>query len=101
MAAKLKTALPKKRIALIETMFVFGLISDASAVYLDSDFNNWDPKADRMREDRGRFRKTLALHSGDYQYKFLVDGEWHYDPAATTQIPNEFGPLNSVVHVTM
>lgn len=99
MAVKAKMAPARERSARTDTVFECGLNPDAKVVYLVGDFNNWDPQADRMRKYRGSFRKALTLPSGDYQYKFIVDGEWRHDPAAATQLPNEFGTLNSVVHV--
>ncbi|UCG53389.1 MAG: isoamylase early set domain-containing protein [Candidatus Latescibacterota bacterium] len=81
------------------TVFACDLIPDAKEVYLVGEFNNWDPRADRMVKRKGTFRKTLHLAPGEYQYKFLIDGEWHNDPAAKAQVPNEFGTMNSVVRV--
>lgn len=81
------------------TVFVFNSNPDAKEVYLVGEFNNWDPRADRMVKTKGAFRKTLRLVPGEYQYKFIVDGEWHNDPSAIRQIPNRFGTMNSVVCV--
>jgi hypothetical protein len=39
------------------------------------------------------------LGPGRYQYKFLVDGEWIVDPAASQNVANAFGTLNSVLEV--
>ena len=82
-----------------ETMFVCDLKPDAKEVFLAGDFNNWDPQSDRLTRRKGSFQKTLRLAPGEYQYKFLIDGEWHCDPSAPRQVPNGFGTLNSVVRV--
>jgi 1,4-alpha-glucan branching enzyme len=81
------------------TVFVYNSNPDAKEVYLVGEFNNWDPRADRMVKAKGSFRKTLRLAPGEYQYKFIVDGEWHNDPSAPRQTPNHFGTMNSVICV--
>jgi len=81
------------------TVFVCDLNPGAREVYLVGDFNNWNTKADRMTKTKNGFRKTMQLAPGEYQYKFLVDGQWHHDPSAVRQIPNQFGSTNSVVRV--
>ncbi|MEJ2719852.1 MAG: isoamylase early set domain-containing protein [bacterium] len=81
------------------TVFVCELKPTAKEVYLVGEFNNWNPQSDRMVKKKGAFQKTLRLAPGEYQYKFLVDGEWHCDPAAPKQVPNEFGTTNSVIRV--
>lgn len=104
MAVKQKAA-PKKapnkaaQAATTLTAFVCDLKHDAKRVFLVGDFNGWDPAADRMVKRKGAFHKILRLNPGEYQYKFVVDGEWHADPAAVAQVPNGFGTLNSVVRV--
>jgi 1,4-alpha-glucan branching enzyme len=72
----------------------------AKAVHLAGTFNDWDPQANALKKDRqGRWRCTLELPPGRYEYKFVVDGEWRPDPKATENVPNEFGSENSVVVV--
>jgi 1,4-alpha-glucan branching enzyme len=94
------TNLPaKKEASQNATTFSCGVKPSAKEVYLVGDFNNWSRHADRMVKRQGRFHKTKRLAPGEYQYKFLVDGEWHTDPSAPNQIPNEFGTLNSVIRV--
>jgi 1,4-alpha-glucan branching enzyme len=81
------------------TLFVCDFDPDAKEVYLVGDFNEWNPTADRMSRWKGTFRRRISLEPGEYQYKFLVDGQWHNDPTAAAQVPNEFGTLNSVIRV--
>ena len=82
-----------------EVAFVWDADPLAKEVYLAGSFNLWNPEANRMVKKEGAFRIKLHLAPGQYQYKFVVDGRWHNDPAAATQAPNEFGGLNSVVQV--
>ena len=82
------------------TVFVCDLSPNAKEVYLVGEFNNWNPRADRMTRTKNGFRRTMQLPPGEYQYKFLVDGQWHNDPSASRQVPNAFGTTNSVVRVS-
>ncbi|MEJ2720515.1 MAG: isoamylase early set domain-containing protein [bacterium] len=79
--------------------FSYTVKPDAKEVFLVGDFNNWNQRTDRMVKRRGAFQKSKQLVPGEYQYKFLVDGEWYPDPAAERQIPNKYGTLNSVIRV--
>jgi len=79
--------------------FVCDLKPNAKEVFLVGEFNDWDTNSDKLVKRKGVFKKKMILAPGEYQYKFLVDGEWHCDPLAPKQVPNEFGTLNSVVHV--
>lgn len=81
----------------VTTRFVCKHVTNARKVYIAGDFNGWNPQADRMQKRNGAFVKKMQLLPGEYQYKFVIDGEWHADPAAETQVPNDCGTLNSVV----
>lgn len=78
-------------------LFVCKLAGDE--VFLAGDFNNWNPRSHRMTGKEGAFQKKLKLAPGRHEYKFVVDGEWRIDPSAAEQQPNEFGSMNSVIHV--
>jgi hypothetical protein len=73
----------------------------ASEVALISDFNNWDPDATPMRlEKDGKWRVTVRLRRGVYQYKFLIDRKIKItDPAGASVEPDGFGGLNSTIDV--
>ena len=63
-------------------------------------FNAWHPSVTPMiRLNDGKWAKELALPPGRYEYRFVVDGEWVDDPAATELIPNVFGTANAVLVV--
>lgn len=70
-------------------------------IYLAGTFNNWDSKTKKMKDTNknGVYTATLLLHPGEYEYKFLVNGEWHVDPACPNWTRNDHGTLNSVVTV--
>ena len=72
----------------------------AKRVSVCGEFNDWSPTATPMkRHDDGHWDITLSLSPGQYQYKFLIDGEWMPDPAAQKSVPNQYGSLNSVLEV--
>jgi hypothetical protein len=53
-----------------------------------------------MKKDRnGIWNKTLMLPVGQYEYKFLIDGEWKQDPLNDQTYLNSFGTLNNVVNL--
>ena len=73
----------------------------ARTVTLAGDFNGWDAAALPLRKDAGgRWKRTVRLAPGKYQYKFVIDGtRWVEDPLNLNRIPNEFGGCNSFVEV--
>ena len=72
-----------------------------SDVYLAGSFNDWDTKAKKMKDANGDglFSSTLLLHSGEYEYKFIINDEWHVDPACPNWVRNDHGTLNSVIKI--
>ncbi len=73
---------------------------DAQDVGIAGSFNDWHPSVTPMiRLDNGKWAKELVLPPGSYEYRFVVDGEWVDDPAATELIPNSFGTANAVLVV--
>jgi hypothetical protein len=68
-------------------------------VYIAGDFNEWNPRSIRMTKREGCFQRKLKLAPGTHEYKFVIDGEWQTDPTTTEQRSNEFGSMNSVIHV--
>ena len=51
------------------------------------------------KDNSGVYRCRLLLEPGEYQYKFLVDGQWRTDSSNPDFVPNEYGSLNSVLVV--
>ena len=63
--------------------FVFET-DDALEVAVSGDFNGWDPKKHRLKnEGQGVWKRTMMLPPGKYEYKFVVDGKWKTDPGKT------------------
>ena len=72
----------------------------AQAVFITGTFNDWHPSVTPMIAlGKGRWAKELSLPLGRYEYRFVVDGEWLCDPAATEQASNPYGDFNSVLVV--
>jgi 1,4-alpha-glucan branching enzyme len=72
----------------------------AQEVCIAGSFNDWHPSVTPMiRLEDGRWAKELALPPGRYEYRFVVDGQWVDDPAATELVPNSFGTANAVLVV--
>ncbi|MDH4206709.1 MAG: glycogen-binding domain-containing protein [Desulfobacteraceae bacterium] len=91
---------PKKKINRRKITFSFES-SDAKEVILMGDFNNWNPKKHPMKKnDTGKWTKTVILSPGQYEYKFLVDGQWKEDPQNDRICSNKFGTYNNVFNLT-
>jgi len=79
----------------------------AKEVFLAGTFNGWEPGATPMRKrSDGKWLAELSLPPGRYEYKFLVDGGWCYEPGFPDQAclgeglaVNAFGTSNRVVEV--
>ncbi|HSV31812.1 MAG TPA: glycogen-binding domain-containing protein [Atribacteraceae bacterium] len=72
----------------------------AETVYLAGSFNDWSPISDPMKKDNdGIWKKTKMLSPGDYQYKFVVDGNWELDPTCQNTIYDSLGVLNHSIQV--
>ena len=63
-------------------------------------FNQWRPDANPLEPSAdGEWTARLSLRSGQYEYRFVVDGVWTDDPRAATRVPNGHGGMNAVVVV--
>ncbi len=72
----------------------------AQAIAVSGDFNEWNRESHPMKRNGNRsWHKIMMLPPGQYEYKFLVDGEWRIDPENPYQRPNCFGTLNNVLQV--
>ena len=73
---------------------------DAHEVFIAGSFNEWRTcDTPMIRLNGGGWSAQLNLEPGRYEYRFIVDGEWADDPAATEWIPNPFGGANAVLEV--
>jgi hypothetical protein len=65
------------------------------SVSLGGDFNGWSPTATPLDREGPVWVTRVFLDPGTYEYKFMVDGEWHTDRANPEVSPAG----NSVVRV--
>lgn len=70
-------------------------------VFLSGTFNDWSGTKKKLvyNKDESLFAGTVLLENGVHQYKFVINDEWCIDPECPDWERNEFGSLNSVVHV--
>lgn len=83
----------------IKVTFYTHTLPEAENVFLSGDFNDWDETSDQMAKLKdGRFKLVMKLEPGrEYQFRYLVDGEWHNDWEADKYVSNPFSGDNSVV----
>jgi 1,4-alpha-glucan branching enzyme len=75
---------------------------NAKKVALCGEFNNWDPKANPMKQRKdGRFTTTVSMPAGrSYRFKYLVDNQrWENDSAADSYVTNEYGSEDSLLRL--
>jgi 1,4-alpha-glucan branching enzyme len=73
----------------------------AQSVCIAGTFNDWHPQVTDMINVGGdRWAKALSLKPGRYEYRFVVDGRWEDDPAASETVENPFGTRNAVLNVS-
>lgn len=71
---------------------------DAGSVAVTGSFCGWDRGVPLKKDRSGTWKTTLTLPPGDYEYRFLVDGEWRDDPNCTERTVNRFGTENCILH---
>jgi 1,4-alpha-glucan branching enzyme len=59
--------------------------SNAHNVQLAGNFNNWNAQSINLKKSGNEWLAQVVLPSGNYQYKFVVDGQWITDPANPAQ----------------
>ncbi len=75
---------------------------EACHVTLAGSFNDWNPQANPLEPTAaGGWSIRLMLKSGQYEYRFVADGEWADNPQAAQRVANPYGGLNSVLTVRL
>ena len=78
------------------------LAPEATYVSVAGKFNHWNPSATPLRNTGlGAWGVRLMLRSGQYEYRFVVDGLWVEDPEAMQRVANPHGTYNSVLTVPL
>lgn len=75
----------------------------ADHVFLSGDFNNWDSDDLPMQQKRdGVWRTSLDLCAGQfYEFRYVIDGQWHTDYHADGFSSNQHGAHNSIVNASL
>jgi 1,4-alpha-glucan branching enzyme len=74
--------------------------STGQSVQVAGSFNEWRPQATPMANlGAGEWAVNLSLKSGQYEYRFVVDGVWTDDPQAIERVANPYGGFNSILKV--
>lgn len=81
------------------TFFKLDGFASAREVILAGSFNNWNEKYLKMQRVSDGWQVRINLPPGEYQYKFIADGEWLHDPANPNKVRNEHGTFNSIIQV--
>ena len=77
--------------------FSFKPAQELHEVKLAGNFTNWEQGAIVMTKGRfGEWKAQTTLEPGEYEYKFMADGNWLNDPKADKQKFNDLGSENSV-----
>ncbi len=87
---------------LVEVTFSYQPPIAVDKVFLAGEFNNWDPEGTLMTDDTGdgEYDVTIFLEPGEYEYKFVIEGEdWIRPEGADDYAPDGFGGENAVIHV--
>ena len=73
---------------------------EASEIYLAGSFNDWDPTVRLLEKQKnGKWKTTVTLEPGVYEYRFVVDGNWQNDPQCEIGRANGLGDENCVLKV--
>ena len=94
---KEKNKEPRKKQNHKKATFKF-MAPEAHNVSLAGDFNAWKPESHPLkRTSNGLWKINLSLSPGRYEYRFLVDGQWHNDPDCKSHVSNPYGSDNCII----
>ena len=68
---------------------------NAKKVILSGTFNRWSENLFEMKKTDDGWELKLQLKPDEYEYRFIVDGNWMEDPDNIDKVVNEFGEYNS------
>jgi glycosidase len=74
--------------------------SQAKSVAIAGSFNDWNASSHPLKKEGELWKIQLNLPAGEYQYKFVVNGEqWITDPVNKLTADDGYGGLNSVLNI--
>ncbi len=74
----------------------YGTHMDTNKIYVMGNFNNWNRTSHPLQFDGLSWSLTLPFPPGNYEYKFVVNGEELLDPQNKFYKPNGLGGHNSI-----
>jgi len=76
----------------------FSLLAlEAKTAFIAGSFNQWNLSSHPFKKDKqGIWKISIPLDPGQYEYRFLVDGEWQNDPKCSSFVENPFGTVNCI-----
>lgn len=72
---------------------------NAKHVAVAGSFNKWNEDLFKMRKVDGGWELKVNINPGEYEYRYIVDGQWIEDPSNPNKTPNEFGEFNSIIDI--
>jgi 1,4-alpha-glucan branching enzyme len=93
-----------KRFPAMEEQEIILTLLDPAArqVNLAGNFNGWRPETTPMKNTgAGKWVVRLMLRSGQYEYRFVVDGRWIEDPGASQRVASPYGGFNSILKLPL
>lgn len=72
---------------------------DAKKVIVSGSFNKWNEHLFKMYKIENGWELKVKMRPGDYEYRFIVDGNWMEDPSNPDKVRNEFDEYNSHINV--
>lgn len=72
---------------------------NAENVILSGTFNRWSDNLFKMDKTETGWEITLQLRPGEYEYRFIVNGNWIEDPSNPSKKENEFDEYNSLISI--
>ena len=99
-AAKVAATAEPKSVAVKRRKVAFTIqVPHAHEAAVAGSFNDWQPQPLKAAKSPGSFSLTVLLPPGDYEYRFVIDGQWCNDAACPETVPNPFGESNSLLRV--
>ncbi|WP_033960462.1 glycogen-binding domain-containing protein [Psychroserpens jangbogonensis] len=72
---------------------------DVQNVIVAGSFNKWNEHLFRMYKIENGWELKVQMKPGEYDYRFIVDGQWMEDPSNPDKVKNEFSEFNSRINV--
>lgn len=72
---------------------------DAEKVVVAGSFNKWNEHLFQMYRIENGWELRVQMKPGDYEYRYIVDGNWMKDPTNPDKVRNEFNEYNSRLNV--